>query len=104
MPFCSLINDITVMYIYKIYITYCIYVGPSVIYVLFIFQYKTEKDGKIETRVEKKVVITDEGDDDDLDHDDVSISVSLIFTRIAKGGSRSISRSTLSVCPQHVVY
>ena len=33
--------------------------------------YKTEKDGKVETRVEKKVVITDEGDDDDLDHDDL---------------------------------
>ena len=40
---------------------------------LLLLQYKTEKDGKTETRVEKKVVITDEGDDDDLDHDDVRL-------------------------------
>lgn len=40
---------------------------------LLLLQYKTEKDGKVETRVEKKVVITDEGDDDDLDHDDVRL-------------------------------
>lgn len=41
---------------------------------LFWFQYKTERDGKMETRVEKKVVISQEENGDDIDHDAVSIS------------------------------
>ena len=38
---------------------------------LFTLQYKTERDGKFETRVEKKVVISEDGDD--IDHDEVRI-------------------------------
>ena len=37
------------------------------------FQYKTERDGVIETRVERKVTVTSDGDDD-LDHDAVSVN------------------------------
>ncbi len=36
----------------------------------YLFQYKTEKDGVIETRIERKMVITSDGDD--IDHDAVS--------------------------------
>jgi hypothetical protein len=34
-------------------------------------QYKTERDGVVETRVERKITVTSDGDDD-LDHDAVS--------------------------------
>ena len=33
-------------------------------------QYKTEKDGVVETRIERKIIISSEGDD--IDHDEVS--------------------------------
>jgi len=33
-------------------------------------QYKTEKDGVIETRIEKKVIVS--GDSEDIDHDKVN--------------------------------
>lgn len=36
------------------------------------FQYKTERDGVVETRVERKVVITSD-DQDGIDHDAVSM-------------------------------
>ena len=35
------------------------------------FQYKTEKDGVVETRIERKMVISNEGGED-IDHDAVS--------------------------------
>ena len=33
-------------------------------------QYRTEKDGVVETRIERKIIISSEGDD--IDHDAVS--------------------------------
>ena len=39
----------------------------------FIFQYKSEKDGVVETRIERKITVEgDADDDDDIDHDFVS--------------------------------
>ena len=46
---------------------------PVVTLVCFCLQYKTERDGKTETRVEKKVVISQEENGDDIDHDAVSV-------------------------------
>ena len=37
------------------------------IYLLLFFQYKTEKDGVVETRVEQKITIQSDGDP--IDHD-----------------------------------
>ena len=41
------------------------------------FQYKTEKDGVIETRIERKMVITSD-DGDDIDHDEVRYGLEMI--------------------------
>ena len=43
-------------------------------------QYKTEKDGVIETRIERKMVITS-NDGDDLDHDAVSDTWRLMMSK-----------------------
>lgn len=43
------------------------YSVTKVIFVGFYFQYKTEKDGVVETRVEQKITI--QSDSDSVDHD-----------------------------------
>ena len=45
----------------------------------FIFQYKSEKDGVVETRIERKITVEgDADDDDDIDHDFVSANVEIV--------------------------
>jgi len=45
-------------------------------------QYKTEKDGVIETRIEKKVIVA--GDAEDIDHDKVRVRVRVLYTTRAE--------------------
>lgn len=70
---------------------YCYYGDHS--FFCFVLQYRTETNGIVETRMEKKVVITEDGDDD-IDHDAVSPTELSPFTHnsipqhIQDGGSR----------------
>ena len=47
-----------------------LYACIKLLAMILFLQYKTEKDGVIETRIERKMVIT--SDSDDIDHDAVS--------------------------------
>lgn len=74
--FCYRITKLQLLLLFTYKVMYCprtaLNTAPVVTPICFCLQYKTERDGKTETRVEKKVVISQEENGDDIDHDAVS--------------------------------
>ena len=75
--FCYRITKLQLLLLFTYKVMYCprtaLNTAPVVTLICFCLQYKTERDGKTETRVEKKVVISQEENGDDIDHDAVSV-------------------------------